>query len=467
MCAVTLDQKTTIAVLGDLITDEFVFGTVDRVNPEAPAPLMSVERCEIRLGGAANVANNINSLGGNCLLIGKTGPGDPLPGLLDQHAIHHDLVFDSCFTPVKKSRFVAGNQQLIRVDQEALCPLTASESQEVLRSVREIDTVVVADYGKGFITRELMDGLREQQKTILADPKTCSAELFHDVHLLKPNSEETKYALRMNLDNEDELVEAATRLQQRLNCHLLITRGKEGMSLFELGAEPMHIPTRAKEVYDVTGAGDTVMAALALALASGETLKESVILANHAAGIVVSKVGTAAATTHELASALEGEKRKVKTFDEMQQILTELRHTGKTIVFTNGCFDILHIGHTRLLKHAKSRGDILVLGLNSDESIRHLKGPARPIVREKERAEILAALECVDYIVFFAEDDPCSIIGQLRPDVHVKGGDYDPGDFERMPEARIVQEYGGRVEIVELTAEKSTSDIIQRARQSR
>jgi D-beta-D-heptose 7-phosphate kinase/D-beta-D-heptose 1-phosphate adenosyltransferase len=462
-----LEQQETIAVLGDLITDEFFFGTVDRVNPEAPTPLMSVERREIRLGGAANVANNIISLGGRCLLIGKTGLGDPLPGLLDQVGIRHDLVFDSRFTPVRKTRFVAGNQQLIRVDEEAICPLTASESQGVLRAVAEVDTVVVADYGKGFVTRELMDGLRQQKKTILADPKTCSAELFHDVHVLKPNSDETKYALRMNVDNEDELVEAATRLQQRLNCHLLITRGKEGMSLFELGAEPMHIPTRAKEVFDVTGAGDTVMAALALALASGETLEESVILANHAAGIVVSKVGTATVTKRELASALESERRKVKTQVELVQILAELRHTGKTVVFTNGCFDILHIGHTRLLNHAKSCGDILVLGLNSDESIRRLKGPARPIVQEKERAEIMAALESVDYIVFFAEDDPCSIIAQLRPDVHVKGGDYNPGDFESMPEARIIQEYGGRIEIVELTAEKSTSDIIQSVRQVR
>jgi len=455
------NQTKKIAVIGDIIIDEFIFGSVKRISPEAPVPILRSKNKEFRLGGAANVANNIISLGGECILIGRVGNDSLIKELLEQNKINFDLIIDKSFETIKKTRFIA-DTQLLRVDEEEIKSANSDEIKEIVKKIVDYDIIIISDYAKGMITKELMDILRELNKIILVDPKVSNPELFKDIFLLKPNLEETKKTLKINVENEKELEKATEKLQQDYNSNILITRGKEGMSLFELGKNPLHIPTQAKEVYDVTGAGDTVIAVIGLSLASGKKLEEAVILANHAAGIAVSKIGTATVTEKELFSDIEKENRKIKSRQEIIEIVNDLKKKGKKIVFTNGCFDILHIGHTRLLQKAKSFGDILILGLNTDESVKRLKGPSRPIVNEKERAEVLSALEFIDYIVFFDEDDPCKIISEIKPDIHVKGGDYDPNDYENMPEAKVVHDYGGKVEIIKIIEDKSSSSIIEK-----
>ncbi len=458
-------QHKSIAIVGDIILDEFVFGSVRRINPEAPVPILHIKERQTRLGGSANVAHNIVALDGDCLLVGKVGPEREINSLLDEKGIQHRLLVENNAKTIKKTRFIANNQQLMRVDDEEISFLKTEQVQEVVEAVKDIDIIVIVDYGKGMITPELMDALRGLQKKILVDPKDIRKELFRDVFLIKPNLEETKKSLKMEIQSDEDLEKAAQTLQRDYNAHVLITRSEKGMSLFEWGKDQVLIRTQAKEVYDVTGAGDTVIATIALALASDLSLRRSVELANQAAGIAVGKLGTATVSSQELFSYGK-EDSKIKNREELAAIVEKLKQQGKDIVFTNGCFDLLHVGHARLLQKAKSFGDLLILGLNTDDSIRRLKGSQRPIVSQDDRAELLASLDCVDYIVFFEEDDPGSLIALFQPTVHVKGGDYDPNNYESMPEAKIVHGYGGRVEVVNLVAGKSTSNIVSRIQES-
>ena len=456
------NQTKKIVVIGDIILDEFVFGSVDRISPEAPIPILKVQEREFRLGGAANVANNIISLGGDCLLIGRVGKNKQTQILLDQKKIKHNLIIDNSWKSNKKTRFVCSNQQLLRVDEDDIYPITKKDISLIIDFIGDIDIIIISDYAKGVVTKELMDRLRKLNKIILVDPKISKIELFNDVFLLKPNLEETKKVSKINIDDEDELERAAKELQSDYNSSILITRGASGMSLFEKGKSPFHIPTQAREVYDVVGAGDTVIATIGLALASNKNLKDATILANYAAGIVVGKIGTSTVQFEELFSIINKDDKKIKSQKEIIEIVKDLRKKGKKIVFTNGCFDILHIGHTRLLKKAKNFGNILILGLNTDDSIKRIKGLSRPIINEKERAEVMSALECVDYITFFDENEPSKIISEIKPDVHVKGGDYNPNDYDNMPEAKIVHGYGGKVEIISISNGHSSSDIIEK-----
>ena len=456
-------QKKKIAVIGDVMLDEYIFGSVSRINPEAPVPVLEFGRREYRLGGAANVANNIFALGGHCVLIGRIGKDKKIKKILNEKNIHFDFIEDESLTTIIKTRMMAGTQQLLRLDNEKKTPITSKDVKKIVKKVRNVDIIIISDYAKGMITKELMDELRKLKKIILADPKITKPELFKNVYLIKPNLEETKKALGVDVRKEEDVEKAGKLLQKQFGSHILITRGREGMSLFEKNKKPLHVPTNAREVYDVCGAGDTVIATIGIALASGNTLEESIILSNKAAGIAVGKIGNATVASKELFQKIEKENKKIKIRKEIKDVVKFLKKDGRKIVFTNGCFDILHIGHTRLFQFAKDQGDVLILGLNTDASVKRLnKGSNRPIVNEKERAEILSELHSVDYIVFFDENTPVEIISELKPDVIVKGGDYNPKDYKKMPEAKIVHNYGGKVKIFKTVDGKATTKIINK-----
>ncbi|MCK5107102.1 MAG: D-glycero-beta-D-manno-heptose 1-phosphate adenylyltransferase [Nanoarchaeota archaeon] len=447
-------QKKKIAVIGDVMLDEFIFGDVTRINPEAPVPVLEFERSEYRLGGAANVANNIFSLGGHCVLIGRIGKEKRIKKILEGKNIHYDFIENESIPTITKTRMMVGTQHLLRLDRETKLPITSKDVKKIVKKVRNIDIIVISDYAKGMITQELMDELRKLNKIILADPKITKPELFKDVYLIKPNLEETKKSLHVDVKEEKDVELAGKLLQKKYHSNILITRGKEGMSLFEKGEKPFHVPTTAREVYEVSGAGDTVIATIAIALGSEKNLEEAVILSNKAAGIVVGKIGTATVTKKELSSKMDKENLKIKTRKEIKEITKDLKNKNKKIVFTNGRFDILHLGHIDYLSKAKSFGDKLIIGLNTDISVRKIKGKNRPFTDENSRATILASLLFVDAVILFDEETPYDLIKFVQPDVLIKGGDYKVEDIVGYD---IVKDSGGKIETLDLLEGYSTS----------
>ena len=457
--------EQNILVMGDVMLDEYIFGDVSRINPEAPVPVLNVSRTEYRLGGAANTAHNITSLGGKCDLIGLTGKDDAsdmLIKMLEEKNIKCFLIKDSACRTTKKTRIIAQNQQVIRVDWENSQSITSAQSSEIIDYIKQnkFDLILISDYNKGFLTKDLVEKLKHLNIKIIADPKPDNIEIYTDVFALTPNLKEAQ-----QISGREEIQEVGKEIIDKYRVNLVLTLGKKGVSLFEKETgQYYYVPTQAKEVYDVSGAGDTFAAAFALGVAGGVSLYESVILANNAAGIAVSKLGTASVSAQELIRSFQTQKSKVREVDELKEIIRKKHSQGKKVVFSNGCFDILHVGHTQLLNKAKSFGDVLILGLNTDESIKKIKGPDRPVNNQQDRAEVLSNLQCVDYIVFFSEQDPTRLISELQPDIHVKGGDYDPNDYTNMPEAKVIHEYGGRVEIIDYIDGKSTTRIINKIR---
>lgn len=465
------DKK--IIVIGDVMLDEFIFGEVNRINPEAPVPVLHAKKIIYKPGGAANTATNIASLGGKCILIGRVGDDESkriLESELKKLGITPNFVVDKDFHTTRKVRSMAKNQQLLRVDYEHHDRITKKQAEKIINltnNIKDCGVIIISDYNKGVITKELMDGLKKTPKKILADIKKENKELFRGVHLIKPNLKEAQEFSGIKAADERSVEEIGRKLVKDMDCNILLTRASEGMTLFEKNGKTEHIPTSALEVYDVTGAGDTVIATLALCEAAGSSLLDSSIIANHAAGIVVGKIGTATTDQQELIRIFSNEKTKIKTRKEIIEAVKDLKLKNKKIVFTNGCYDILHTGHIKLLREAKKQGDILIVGLNTDSSVRKLKGPTRPINNEEERSEIMSSLEFVDYVTLFEEDTPVKIISELKPDIHVKGGDYNPYDYKQMPEAKIVHEYGGKIHIVKILDGKSTTNIIKKAGQDK
>ncbi|MEQ1895750.1 MAG: D-glycero-beta-D-manno-heptose 1-phosphate adenylyltransferase [Vicinamibacterales bacterium] len=457
-------QSRSIAVVGDIILDEYVTGRVERISPEAPVQVLNVEQRTFCLGGAANVAHSIAALGGKCTLVGKSAPCPKLVELLQEAGIEHTLIPDLVSVP-RKTRFLASNQQLLRVDEESVQRASAEQVRLALDRLSAAEIVVVSDYDKGMVTQELLEQLVSAGKTVIVDPKSADVSRYKGVYLITPNLRETARLVAALGKATVSVEQSGNLLRQELHANVLMTRGAEGMTLFELDRALATFPTQAKEVFDVTGAGDTVVATVAYAAACGMRLHESVMLANRAAGIVIGKVGTATVGSNELFRT-DGSEGKVLGRAAVRAAVNRLRSEKRKIVFTNGCFDLLHVGHVDLLKKAKALGDVLILGLNSDAGIRKLKGPTRPIVCEQDRAQIMAALDCVDYVVVFGENTPCDLIEDIRPDIHVKGGDYTVDEIS-MPEARIVRSYGGQVVIIDLVRGKSTTDLIANVRDNR
>ena len=429
-----------IVVIGDCFIDKFIFGNSQRLSPEAPVPVFETLETELRLGGASNVAHNIRSLGGDCTIVGKGG--NDLTELLTNY---NKLIFPSKTN--YKIRYMVEDNQILRVDDEKHTSLSDREIEEIMKL--KMDIVIICDYDKGMINKKLMNELKKKNITIIVDPKKIS-KFYSDVFLIKPNIHETSNYFNRKIKTDKQVEKAGLDLRKRFNSNILVTRGKEGMTLF--GTKIIHYPAQSRQVYDVIGAGDTVIATIAFMLSKNDNLENSVFFSNKAAGIVVEKKGTSVVYSSELFNNYNLLTDKV---------LRQLKKYKKKIVFTNGCFDILHTGHLELLNKARTFGDCLIVGINSDKSVNRIKGSQRPIINQYDRAQILSNMKSVDYVVFFDENTPCNLINKIRPDIHVKGSDYDPTNYNNMPESRIINDYGGKIELVKIEKEISTTKIIQ------
>ncbi|MEE9197694.1 MAG: D-glycero-beta-D-manno-heptose-7-phosphate kinase, partial [bacterium] len=459
-----LDRASGIKalVVGDLIYDEFVWGEVTKVSPEAPVQVLDWQSSHTAPGGAANVAYNLATMGVDVTLVGVVGQDDQ--GLAMKNKLKAagidtlGVIADPNRPTTHKVRFIAHAQQILRMDREQRRDVDRPLADLIGRAIREalphVEGVIMSDYLKGVLTEEIIQltiaEARSHGKRVIVDPKGRRYESYRGSHIITPNIKEVEEATGISLDGEDDLRRAAAILFEQVECeNVLVTRGKEGMSLFHQDGSSVHIPTQARDVFDVTGAGDTAVAVFGLGVFAGAPLEEAARLANIGAGIVVGKVGTSVATKEEIVEYLEEgyfySARKIISLDEASRLVRLARGKNQTIVFTNGCFDLLHAGHIMMLHRARSFGDMLVLGLNSDESVRSIKGPQRPIVGQEDRAKIIASLDCVDYVVIFDELTPEGLIKELVPDVLVKGGDYS---LDEVVGREIVEEAGGRVELV-------------------
>jgi D-beta-D-heptose 7-phosphate kinase/D-beta-D-heptose 1-phosphate adenosyltransferase len=463
-------------VVGDLMLDEYLWGKAERISPEAPVQVVDVKREELRLGGAGNVVNNLVALGCKvtaCSIIGDDENGQMLLEAFTSRGVDASGIFvDPERKTSKKTRVVAANQQIVRIDRETRGPI--SEASEVrlvdyiCKSAEGCQVILVSDYLKGVLTEAVLAAIVESGRRagipVVVDPKGTDYSRYKGVTVLTPNRKEAEAATGIAISDDDSLCNAARQLLDGASLHaLLITRSEQGMSLFMGNGKTEHIPTVAREVFDVTGAGDTVLAVLGLALAGGLPFSESARLANVAAGIAVGKVGTSTVAPAEIIAEVGrghlDSDTKIKNIDVMRRVADEARNRGQRIVFTNGCFDLIHFGHVKYLQKARSLGDLLVLGLNSDDSVRRLKGDKRPLIEQDERAHLLAALDCVDYVIIFDEDTPLNLIELVRPHVLVKGGDYTR---EGVVGHEQVESWGGRVELVEFVDGRSTSGIIEK-----
>ena len=448
--------------------DQYLFGATSRISPEAPVPVVHVQKTDDRPGGAANVAVNLASLGVKTRLIGAVGndaAATTLETLLTRQGIDCDFARVGDRPTITKTRVQSRGQQLIRLDQENAAQLRDSALVDTLAgAVVGAGAVVLSDYGKGSLTdvSRMIALCREAGVPVLVDPKGREFEKYRGATLLTPNQGEFE-AVAGHCDSDAELAARGWQMVEDLELTaLLVTRSEKGMMLLESGNEPLFLSTQAREVYDVTGAGDTVIATLAGALASGQSLASASALANIAAGLVVRKIGVATVTPGEIQVALHQRGqggRGLVSRDELLVLVGEARARNERIVMTNGCFDILHAGHVAYLEEAKSLGDRLIVAVNDDDSVRRLKGDSRPINALEDRMLVLAGLAAVDWVVPFADDTPAELIAAVLPDVLVKGGDYQP---EEIAGGREVLQNGGEVRVLSFRHGHSTSRIIEK-----
>ena len=461
-------SRTQVVVAGDVMLDQYLFGATSRISPEAPVPVVHVQKTDDRPGGAANVAVNLASLGAKTRLIGAVGndsAADTLEALLTAHGIDCAFARVGDRPTITKTRVQSRGQQLIRLDQENAAELNDSALAAGLgKALAGAGAVVLSDYGKGALTdvRKMIERCREGGVPVLVDPKGRDFEKYRGATLLTPNQGEFE-AVAGHCETDAELAARGWQMVEDLELTaLLVTRSEKGMMLLESGNEPLFLSTQAREVYDVTGAGDTVIATLAGALASGQSLASSSALANIAAGLVVRKIGVATVTPGEIQVALHQRGqggRGLVSRDELQVLMGEARARKERVVMTNGCFDILHAGHVAYLEEAKSLGDRLIVAVNDDDSVRRLKGESRPINALEDRMLVLAGLAAVDWVVPFTDDTPAELIAAVLPDVLVKGGDYRPDEIAGGKE---VLENGGEVRVLSFRDGHSTSRIIEK-----
>lgn len=453
-----------ILVLGDIIVDNYLIGNVERVSPEAPVPVVNVNKEKLVLGGAANVVNNLLALKAEVDLISVIGDCDNrilLDKLLERNSISPRFLKTEAHRKItKKTRILSSNQQIVRYDSETTQAITEKSEAEILSVYEEhlenYSIVILSDYGKGVLTPQLTRILIKLANIrgikVLVDPKGNDYSKYANAYLLTPNRKEAGIATQ----NDSETYNLKKVIQQlKDNFKLsksIITLSGEGIALYD--KELKIFPTKVKEVYDVTGAGDTVIAAIAYALANDKTIEEAITFANLAAGIVVTKIGVATPTLEEIYA----DTFEIKTRDELISILSTLKKKGKKIVFTNGCFDILHLGHVKYLEKAKALGDVLVVGVNSDSSVKRLKGNSRPINVEYDRAYLINALQMVDYTVIFDEDTPYELIKTIHPDILVKGGDYSV-------ETIVGNDLVKNTTVIPFVACKSTTNLINKIRE--
>ncbi|MDX1809437.1 MAG: D-glycero-beta-D-manno-heptose-7-phosphate kinase [Sulfurospirillaceae bacterium] len=465
------NHMPNILVIGDLMMDHYLWGKCERISPEAPVQVVEISKETVVLGGAGNVINNLITLGAKVSVmsvIGDDSNGEEILSLLDASGADYTYIIKQTGRKTsKKSRVIASHQQIIRYDLESKDDID-KESEELLyknfeKNLDEFDAILLSDYGKGVLseslTRRIIKCAKESQKLILVDPKGSDYGKYRGATILTPNKKEASIATNINIKDDESLKKAGELLKNSLDLqYAIITLSEDGMAIFT--DTITKIPTVAREVYDVTGAGDTVLASLGFALSSGLDIKSSAIFATNAAAVVVGKLGSATVNLDEidlyeqsLRSAKAGSK--IKTKEEIVKLLENFK--DKKIVFTNGCFDILHVGHVKYLEIAKSFGDMLIVGLNSDASVKRLKGESRPINPHHDRAYVLSALESVSFVVEFEEDTPYELISAIRPDVLVKGGDYKGKEV-------VGSDIAKEVRLVDFVDGKSTTSIIEKAR---
>lgn len=462
-------QNAKVLVLGDVMLDRYWFGATNRISPEAPVPVVKVQGNEERAGGAANVAMNIASLNVPVELLGLTGKdeaGTALQSLLNQHNIQCNFVQLDSHPTITKLRILSRHQQLLRLDfEEDFQQVTSELLLEKLQSaVKNYGALVLSDYGKGTLNQvqQMIQIARQAKVPVLIDPKGTDFERYRGATLLTPNMSEFE-AVVGKCHSETEIVEKGLELIRKLELTaLLVTRSEKGMTLLRPDQPPFHLATEAKEVFDVTGAGDTVISVLATALADGRSFEESCYLSNVAAGIVVGKLGTSTVSVVELENAIHGRTTTgfgIMTEDELKRAVRLAKQRGEKVVMTNGCFDILHPGHVSYLENARKLGDRLVVAVNSDQSVKRLKGETRPINDLATRMAVLAGLASVDWLVEFNEDTPQRLISEVLPDLLVKGGDYKPEDIAGSQE---VWANGGDVRVLNFEDGCSTSNVIKK-----
>ena len=469
-----------ILCVGDVMLDRFLSGEVERISPEAPVPVIRLRSSKAMLGGAGNVAHNIATLGGEAVLLGLVGEDEVGRAFHQLVAETPGIVPALVACPRRpttcKTRFLAGRQQVVRADEESNVPISPAEQQAVLagleQQVATAGAVILSDYGKGVLTERVIARAVELAHAagipVFVDPKGHDFSRYRGVTCITPNLKELAAAARLPVDTEGAVVAAARRVMEDAACAaILATRSEQGMMLIEASGAVHSVPAHAREVYDVSGAGDTVIATLALAYASGLSLVQAMRVSNAAAGVVVSKVGIATLEIAELLRELQAEEDRaaergaLRSAAETIAEVERWKRQGLTVGFTNGCFDILHPGHVGLLKAARSQCDRLVVALNTDASVARLKGPERPINALEQRAAVLAAIRYVDCVVAFADDTPLALIRRLLPDVLFKGADYRP---DEVVGADVVQAAGGRVMLCELVDGQSTTRIVERIR---
>ncbi len=466
-------SQASVLVVGDIMLDRYWFGETARISPEAPVPVVNIKQTDERPGGAGNVALNIAALGAATTLIGVVGTdeaGKTLTQQLTATHINHDIQRFDHVPTITKLRVISRHQQLMRLDFEE--KLKAFSFEKLIHAFKKhlatAKLVILSDYGKGTLqcAEELIQYARAARIPILVDPKGINYNLYRGADIITPNLKEFE-AIMGPCSNEHEIASKGRELLRTYDIKtLLLTRGDRGMTLIHLNEEEFHLPAHARDVFDVTGAGDTVIATLGTALAAGATLHHAMYLANLAASLVVAKLGAATVSSSELKIALAGTANldiAAGIVNEEQLILavSEAKLNNKRVIFTNGCFDILHAGHVTYLQQAKQLGDFLIVAINDDESVKRLKGASRPINNIEQRMTVLASLSAVDAVIAFADDTPKRLLKLLQPDILVKGGDYN---VDQVVGAEIVYAYGGEVRVLGVTKNLSTTSIIDRVR---
>ncbi|WP_392566582.1 bifunctional D-glycero-beta-D-manno-heptose-7-phosphate kinase/D-glycero-beta-D-manno-heptose 1-phosphate adenylyltransferase HldE [Utexia brackfieldae] len=459
--------QSNVLVVGDIMLDRYWYGSTTRISPEAPVPIVKIDALEERPGGAANVAMNVTSLGGNVRLIGLTGT-DEVANILDQQLVKQKVDCDFVALPthptITKLRILSRHQQLIRLDfEEAFTQVDPEPLLDKLkRALHTSQVVILSDYAKGVLNhvQDMIKLAKQANVPVLIDPKGTDFERYRGATILTPNMSEFE-AVVGHCPTEEEIISKGCALITRYDLQaLLITRSEKGMTLLQLDKAPLYLPTQAKEVYDVTGAGDTVIATLATSLAAGAGLEEACFLANAAAGVVVGKLGTSTVSQVELQDALRARTHDgfgVMTEDELKEAVRTARLRGEKVVMTNGCFDILHAGHVSYLANARKLGNRLIVAVNSDASVKMLKGESRPINPLIQRMIVLGALDAVDWVVPFEEETPQRLISEILPDILVKGGDYK---LEQIAGGAEVIAAGGEVKVLNFEDGCSTTNII-------
>lgn len=474
----------TVLCVGDLMLDDFVYGEVVRISPEAPAPVIAVKRNEMVIGGAGNVARNVASLGAHCIFVGVVGDDEVgrilAAKLRDEKLIEAHLAIDPARPTSRKVRFVSEHYSthLLRADWELAKAIEGECERDVINhaldALPRVGAVILSDYAKGVLTANvihtILDAAKKAGKPVIVDPKINNMSIYRGATLITPNKRELAEAVRRELLCDADIVAAADELCDIVASEaVLVTRSDEGMTLVQSGHEPIHVSAYPVKIGDVSGAGDTVVAVLAAMLASKSDFEPAMRAANAAAAVVVGKRGTASVTLAELrsrilpAASLAAEEKVVFDWSQLDERLADWRRQGLRVGFTNGCFDLLHPGHIRLLTQARATCDRLIVGLNGDPSVTRLKGHGRPVQNQHARADVLAALEAVDLVVIFEEDTPLKLIDRLRPKVLIKGSDYRR---DEVVGGDIVEANGGEVVLVEIVPGHSTTEIVHRSRVS-